>query len=666
MAEKDEILVKYKADISQYIAQLDALDKKLGEAEKANEGLNKRLKELEDLLKKGGGGLPELGDKAQRAAGKFNALNNSINQLSRELPAFAVNANTGLLAISNNIPALADGISNIIAKNKQLAAEGKQTVSVIKQLGAALFSWQTALSVGVTLLTLYGGKLVDVVMGTKELEQAQKNLTKSTELSNKAFEIEERRLRAIGVAEAEIVAKRRERIKQNISIADEELRKQQEILETTLGNLLKAKAAAAIAGPITGGILGLIAPSEQDIKDATFRVEEVRLKREELTVQLVELNKKETETIAKENDKRAKEREKELNELDKIQARKDKHSADERKRLQDEADFEKKILEQRAENAEKLQQATLKGLDERQAAAQKQEIKRLSELSQNKALSYQQQYDILVEQLEKGFITQQAFANAEAELNNQRTQQVIMGVQAVSNAIVGFAALAGQNTQESKDLASVAAIIDSIASAQMAYKAVVSATYLGPSAPVLATVAAAGALAQGFARVQQIQSVTVPQSKLEKPNYQSAAASYNTATTGRPMATRAFKDGVVDLDGPGTWTSDSIPAYLSRGESVIPSYQTYKKKDELIALNKSVIDYEKLLQKKYIDPAVKQKEREFTQNITSTLDFSDKRIVKAIEKNRPATSKDILALASEIAKKNRQDSFERKLKGNGR
>jgi hypothetical protein len=37
---------------------------------------------------------------------------------------------------------------------------------------------------------------------------------------------------------------------------------------------------------------------------------------------------------------------------------------------------------------------------------------------------------------------------------------------------------------------------------------------------------------------------------------------------------QGFAEGVIGLNGPGTETSDSIPAYLSRGESVIPAWGT--------------------------------------------------------------------------------------------
>jgi len=109
-------------------------------------------------------------------ASGFNSLGNSINQLTREAPAFANSVNTGFMALSNNFPALFDAINGIRDKNKMLVAEGKPTVSVLKSISGAVFSWQSLLSVGVTLLTIYGGKIIDYVFGLNEAQKAQKAL----------------------------------------------------------------------------------------------------------------------------------------------------------------------------------------------------------------------------------------------------------------------------------------------------------------------------------------------------------------------------------------------------------------------------------------------------------------------------------------------------------
>jgi hypothetical protein len=92
-------------------------------------------------------------------AGAFNPLSNSINQLTREMPAFTYSVQTGFMALSNNIPIFTDAIKNAIDQNKILQAEGKPTTSVLKQLAGAFLSWQTLLGVGITLLTVYGKEI---------------------------------------------------------------------------------------------------------------------------------------------------------------------------------------------------------------------------------------------------------------------------------------------------------------------------------------------------------------------------------------------------------------------------------------------------------------------------------------------------------------------------
>lgn len=115
----------------------------------------------------------------------WNGLGNSINQLTREAPAFANSVQTGFMALSNNIPILTDELGVLIAKNKALQAEGKPTESILKTVAGAFFSWQTAISLGVTILTVYGAKIWDSISGTKAKEEALKKETQALENKNK-------------------------------------------------------------------------------------------------------------------------------------------------------------------------------------------------------------------------------------------------------------------------------------------------------------------------------------------------------------------------------------------------------------------------------------------------------------------------------------------------
>lgn len=90
----------------------------------------------------------------------FDGLNVSVSQIVRELPSATMGANMFFLAISNNIPMLVDEINKLRAANKLAMKEGKQGVPILKQLGAAVFSWNSLISVGITLLTVYGKDIV--------------------------------------------------------------------------------------------------------------------------------------------------------------------------------------------------------------------------------------------------------------------------------------------------------------------------------------------------------------------------------------------------------------------------------------------------------------------------------------------------------------------------
>jgi hypothetical protein len=113
----------------------------------------------------------------------FNGLSNSVNQLTREMPAFANSAQTGFMAISNNLPILADAINDLKLKNAALNAEGKKGVPIWQSVAGSLFSWQTAMGVAITVLTVYGkeiGNFFKSLLGletkTKDQIEAEKKL----------------------------------------------------------------------------------------------------------------------------------------------------------------------------------------------------------------------------------------------------------------------------------------------------------------------------------------------------------------------------------------------------------------------------------------------------------------------------------------------------------
>ena len=109
-------------------------------------------------------------------ASSWNGLGMSIQQVGRELPSLAMGWNTFFLAISNNLPILTDELARAKKEYKELTAAGETAVPVWKQVVKGIFSWQTALIVGVTVLSMYGKDIVNWIKGLFKAEDAMKDL----------------------------------------------------------------------------------------------------------------------------------------------------------------------------------------------------------------------------------------------------------------------------------------------------------------------------------------------------------------------------------------------------------------------------------------------------------------------------------------------------------
>lgn len=162
--EQALILSQLKAYSKTQVGGVGAVDPKVLE----------NIQKLDKLLKEQDAKMGIYGRNVGNYASHWDGLGNAINQLSREMPAFAVSMQTGLLAISNNLPILADEIARIKRENVELTQSGQKAVPVWKQVVGSLVSWQTLLSVGVTLLTVYGAKIFDFAADLLKSKDASK------------------------------------------------------------------------------------------------------------------------------------------------------------------------------------------------------------------------------------------------------------------------------------------------------------------------------------------------------------------------------------------------------------------------------------------------------------------------------------------------------------
>lgn len=170
----DTANLSYKEQ-ARILSQLKAYSKiQVGGIDAVNPKVLENIQKLDKLLKEQDAKMGVYGRNVGNYASHWDGLGNAINQLSREMPAFAVSMQTGLLAISNNLPILADEIARIRRENVELTKSGQKAVPVWRQVAGSLVSWQTLLSVGITLLTVYGDKIFDFAANLFKSKDASK------------------------------------------------------------------------------------------------------------------------------------------------------------------------------------------------------------------------------------------------------------------------------------------------------------------------------------------------------------------------------------------------------------------------------------------------------------------------------------------------------------
>jgi hypothetical protein len=122
----------------------------------------------------------------------FNGMAMSINQLTREMPAFTYSMQTGFMAISNNIPMFVDQINLAKRANMELTQTGQPVKSVFSQVASSIFSFQTLMGVGITVLTVYGAEIYNwaasLFSANNEVEKINKSMVNQLILLNSTRE----------------------------------------------------------------------------------------------------------------------------------------------------------------------------------------------------------------------------------------------------------------------------------------------------------------------------------------------------------------------------------------------------------------------------------------------------------------------------------------------
>lgn len=179
--QKKQLEVNKIAGVSytQEAANIQALT---GQVRGLEAGLNSLKKTKEEAAK-----TPSIDIDTESVTRKTNNLKMQFSQVARELPSLAMGPQMFILAISNNLPMLADAIADVRKQNELLAASGQKGVPVWKQLGKALLSPQTALIALISLGIVYGKEIGQWIKKTLSFSDSLETLSESQERYQEAL-----------------------------------------------------------------------------------------------------------------------------------------------------------------------------------------------------------------------------------------------------------------------------------------------------------------------------------------------------------------------------------------------------------------------------------------------------------------------------------------------
>lgn len=513
----------------------------------------------------------KLSQGIKRTAGNLQNLSFAGSQLLREAPAFTFSLQTGMLAISNNIPILVDQIT--AARNA-----GSTTEEVFGALGDSIFSISGLSTIAVSALTIFGGQLFDTGEDAKEAEDKINDLisalddyVQKIQDINKISQSNRFGLNIAGASEADL-QRELDLLKARGASADLIALKEKEIsasrqkslsflqgeLKTALDYLDERRKAIesgerpAAAPALSPELMALI-----NGLDPLKAEPEIRKRYDEIN-----------NLIANEENKR-----------DVITANRERERLEEQKRNNEKAEREnerhiKKIKDQ-FDSENRLRQETPPdfggdapleriGADldvvSRREAARKKAAERDKQII-DESLSYA--YNTTIQTLQSIYDAQLFYLDKEIALRRERVDQAVLLAEKGNTDILAAEQDRLRKTEEERERVAerqlqLNALLQASSAAIAATQAIQVVTNAGATGDPYSTAAriaaAVAALAAGFAFVTSL--------------------------------TQAFKfaDGVIDLNGPGTERSDSIPARLSRGESVMTAAETREFKPYLEAM----------------------------------------------------------------------------------
>lgn len=474
--------------------QMRRLREELARLPEGTEEFNKvqrQLGQLKDQVDDLGRGVNTLaGDPLERLNNSFGMIGGSLMSLDF---GGAIQGLNGMASAVGDIK-MDDITSGIEGLGTAFLNLGKSLLTNPIFLVAA-----TLTAVGVALYE-YGQTMPFVTDETKQLAAATHEATVASEKSLKAFDLEERKLRALGAAEEDIIKIRKQRTQETLKASVTELKAQQKQLEELQKSYNESQqriGKTMIGGGFTylqqlgieklGQAFGLVASDEQ-VADQTKNIDELKGKIAEYEVQILELNKKETDI----HEKKVEQKQKEI--------KAEKNSLIDRKKLID--DFN---AEQDATDTELVNKESLKADEKLKQSAYNEEV-----LGETK-LQFQDEYDRLQAQkaLENADKLAQDLLEGEKAFQDAKYKiaaETIGGLMDLNNALVDSGIVdAKKGFQIAKALGIAQTTMSTIEGTQNAFttanKSVITSVF-----PAYPYIQAGIAAAAGIARIASIRA----------------------------------------------------------------------------------------------------------------------------------------------------------------
>lgn len=495
-----DTVIKLTLDASGAVQGLDNIEAAAVSTSRTLGDIRKELKSVSQEL----GGLDSTSDEFAKLAARAGALKDEMKDVAESINA---NAGPALENVAANAGNLQGQLQNLDFDGAAKSAKGLATSigglkfgdlqkgvsnfgNSLKGLGKALLANPIFLLSGILIAVIANFKEISEVLdsltnrATRDFAKATQQAVDASKAASEAFDLEERRLRALGVAEDEIRGKRLDLLQAEQKAFFNQAQAQSRVV----GNL------KAEYGDLVNQIGAAGDDARAKVKEAEDQLTAYSNSYKQVTVSILEQQRKETDL---QNTEREKQTEKARQELEKQNANAKKATED---RIQTDEELDAIALKERND-------AILKAREELES-----QLALLEARIQSKQLEVAEGSIAVVKQteLEKLVARQNAATEAEKIDKQLRDSEIALASGALGAIQSLTDAFAGQSEQSAKrafQLNKAASIAQALISTYQGVNAIFASTAANPSTvlnPAFPFIQAGIAVAAGLANVAKI------------------------------------------------------------------------------------------------------------------------------------------------------------------